>query len=100
MSLGRHSITRPMSEDPLNSDRKSGRPRKGKAPRVPYEELDRILVFGEVVECEGGEGTTVQFPSYRTLAARFGVSHSLIAQYAKKHNCMRRREEAKSVALL
>lgn len=83
-----------MSNDSVNSGRKSGRPRKGDPPRVPYEDLDRILVFGEVVECEDGENTTVHFPSYRDLARRYGVSHSLIAQFSKKHNCMRRREEA------
>ena len=38
-----------------NSGRKNGRPAKGDPPRVPYEELDRILVFGEVVTCEDGE---------------------------------------------
>lgn len=63
---------------------------------MPYEELDRILVFGEIVQCEDGESTTVYYPSYRDLALRFSVSHSLIAQYAKKHDCMRRREEAKA----
>jgi len=85
-----------MSKDSVNSGRKNGRPRKGDPPRVPYEELDRILVFGEIVPCEDGESTTVHYPSYRDLAERFCVSHSLIAQYAKKHDCMRRRDEAKA----
>ena len=80
----------------MNSDRKNGRPRKGQGPQVPYEELDRILVFGEVVKCEDGENSTVQFPSYRTLALRYGVSHSLVAHYSKKHDCLRRREEAQA----
>ena len=80
----------------MTPDRKNGRPRKGQGPRVPYEELDRILVFGEVVECEDGENATVYFPSYRTLALRYGVSHSLIAHYSKKHDCLRRRKEAKA----
>lgn len=71
-----------------------GRPKKGEGPRIPYSELDRILVFGEVVECDDGKGTTVVYPSYRDLGRRYGVSHSLIADFAKKHNCMRRREVA------
>ena len=79
-----------------NSGRKNGRPAKGDPPRVPYEELDRILVFGEVVNCEDGESTTVHYPSYRDLARRYGVCNSVIARYSKKHNCLRRREQAKA----
>lgn len=73
-----------------------GRPKKGEGPRIPYSELDRILVFGEVVDCDDGKGTTVVYPSYRDLGRRYGVSHSLIADFAKKHNCMRRREVAQA----
>ena len=85
-----------MSNDSVNSGRKNGRPAKGEPPRVPYEELDRILVFGEVVTCEDGESTTVNYPSYRDLAKRYGVCNSVIARYSKKHNCLRRREQAKA----
>jgi hypothetical protein len=73
-----------------------GRPRKSAGPRVPYEEVDRILVFGEVVPCEDGNGTTVCYPSYRELAERYGVSNSVIAEYAKSHNVQRRRKEAQT----
>ncbi len=76
--------------------RRGGRPRKSEGPRVPYEELDRILVFGEVVPCEDGNGTTVVYPSYRELAERYGVSNSVIAEYAKTHNVQRRRREAQA----
>lgn len=75
---------------------RGGRPRKGEGPRVPYEDLDRILVFGEVVPCEDGNGTTVYYPSYRELAERYGVSNSVIAEYAKSHNVQRRRKEAQA----
>lgn len=85
-----------MSEDSVNSGRKNGRPAKGEPPRVPYEELDRILVFGEVVTCEDGENKTVHYPSYRDLARRYGVCNSVIARYSKKHNCLRRREQAQA----
>jgi len=78
------------------SGRKNGRPAKGDAPRVPYDELERILVFGEIVTCENDESTTVHYPSYRDLARRYNVSNSLIAQFAKKHNCLRRRQDAQS----
>jgi len=80
------------NSDSDNSGNPIGRPRKGEGPRLPYEEIDRILVFGEVVACDDGKNTTVVYPSYRDLGRRYGVSHSLIADYAKKHNCMRRRE--------
>lgn len=75
---------------------RGGRPRKGEGPRVPYEDLDRILVFGEVVPCEDGNGTTVYYPSYRELAERYGVSNSVIAEYAKSHNVQHRRKEAQA----
>ena len=80
----------------VNSGRKNGRPRKGDPPRVPYDELDRLLVFGEVVPTEDGDGTTVIYPSYRDLARRYNVSNSLIAEYSKKHDCQRRRALAKA----
>ena len=87
-----------MSKDQGDVGRKTGRPRKGEPPKLPYDELDQILVFGEVVKAgEGeGEGTTTVYPSYRELGRRYGVSHSLIAQYSLKHNCLRRRKEAKA----
>jgi hypothetical protein len=76
---------------------RGGRPRKSEGPRVPYEEVDRLLVFGEVLPCEDGSGSTqVVFPSYRDLGERYGVSHSVIAEYAKTHNIQRRRKEAQS----
>ena len=84
-----------MSEIP----NRGGRPRKGEAPRVPYEEVDRILVFGEVVPCEDGNGTAVAYPTYRELGERYGVSHSVIADYAKTRNIQRRRKEAQARVL-
>lgn len=73
--------------------RKPGRPRKSEAPLIPFEELDRLLVFGEVKQLEDGSSTTV-YPTHRVLSERYGVVPSVIASYAKSHNCTRRREEA------
>ena len=42
--------------------RKPGRPRKAEAPLISYEELDRLLVFGEVKVLENGATTTVSPP--------------------------------------
>ena len=75
--------------------RRPGRPRKAEAPLISYEELDRLLVFGEVKELPDGSTTTV-YPTHRQLAERYGVAPSVIASYAKSHNCMRRREETKT----
>jgi hypothetical protein len=73
--------------------RKPGRPHKAEAPLIPFEELDRLLVFGEVKQLDDGSSTTV-YPTHRVLAERYGVAPSVIASYAKSHNCTRRREEA------
>jgi hypothetical protein len=73
-----------------------GRPRKSEAPRIDYQQVDRLLVFGEVVPADDGKGTAVYFPSYRELGERYGVAHSLIAQYSKRHDCMGRREVAQA----
>jgi hypothetical protein len=83
----------PPEATPPRSRRKPGRPRKAEAPLIPFEELDRLLVFGEVKQLDDGSSTTV-YPTHRALAERYGVVPSVIASYAKSHNCTRRREEA------
>ncbi|NOK05947.1 MULTISPECIES: AT hook motif domain protein [Myxococcus] len=75
--------------------RKTGRPRKSEEPALPRQELDRALVFGDVKTLPDGS-TMTSYASYRELAERFGVATSLVANYAKEHNCLRRREEAKT----
>jgi hypothetical protein len=79
--------------DPRERGR-GGRPTKAEGPRVPYEEVDKILVFGEIVPTGRGDETTVYFPSYREIAERYGVSNSVISDYAKSRNVQRRRKEA------
>ncbi|HRC58161.1 MAG TPA: hypothetical protein PKU97_19690, partial [Kofleriaceae bacterium] len=76
-------------------ERRTGRPRKAEAPEVPYDEVDRLLVFGDVVQLPDG-GTTTVYPTYRELAERYGVATSIIATYAKSRNCVRRRERARA----
>jgi hypothetical protein len=73
-----------------------GRPRKADPPRIDYQLLDKLLVFGDVVPTDDGAGTTVVYPTYRDLAARFGVVPSVISDYAKSRNCQRRRAEAQA----
>jgi hypothetical protein len=55
--------------------------------------VDQLLVLGEDVLNDKTGRPEVQYPTYRELSSRYGVSASLIATYAAKHQCMKRREE-------
>jgi hypothetical protein len=81
---------------PPKAKRSRGRPKRADAPEVDYPDLDKLLVFGEVIPLgpDGSGGTNVVYPSYRDLAKRFGLSLTTIAEYARSHNCLRRREVA------
>jgi hypothetical protein len=72
---------------------KRGRPKRGQGPGVPWQEVDQLLVLGEEVLNEKTGRPEVRYPTYRDLSSRYGVSNSLIATYAAKHQCMKRREE-------
>jgi hypothetical protein len=85
-----------MKRKPKKVDNKRGRPPRAEPPRIDYQEVDKLLVFGEVVPTRDGKSTTVIYPTYRQIARRFGVSHSLICLYAKKHNCTKRRKDAQA----
>ena len=74
--------------------REDGRPLKSEPPLLPADEVDRLLVFGELTPAVDGEIQQIRYPSYRELGERFGVAHTLVATYSKRHNCLRRREEA------
>lgn len=78
------------------SHRGRGRPKKNDEPRIDYNELDRLLVFGEIVPTDDRKGSTVCYPSNRELARRYGVAHSLVTRYARRHNCIARRKEAQA----
>lgn len=80
---------------PSTAQRKLGRPLKSAEPALPRQELDKALVFGDVKALPDGS-TMTSYASYRELAERFGVATSLIANYSREHNCLRRREEAKT----
>lgn len=80
---------------PPTAQRKLGRPLKSEEPALPRQELDKALVFGDVKALPDGS-TMTSYASYRELAERFGVATSLIANYSREHNCLRRREEAKT----
>ncbi len=71
-----------------------GRPPKNDGPAFPHEDVDHLLVHGEVVEEKDGLSSRVRYPSYRELADRYEVAHSLIGKFAKEHNCQARRKQA------
>ena len=74
--------------------KKAGAPLENAPGRVPYHEVDRLLVFGELVDGPEGEPPFVVYPSFRAIARRYGVNHSVIAGYAKRRDCLERREQA------
>lgn len=74
---------------------RTGRRLKSEGPSFPREEVDRLLVHGEVRELEDGGGEYVHYPTYRELGERYGVAHSVIAKYATQHNCLNRRKQTK-----
>ena len=76
------------------SNRPRGRPRRADAPVIPWDEVDKLLVFGESVKEEATGREMRSFPSYGDLAERYGVSKARIGQYAKRAECLRRRQEA------
>jgi hypothetical protein len=70
----------------MATSRRAGRPKKGDGPAFPTDEVDKLLVSGELTK----EGKS-NFPSMRDIAQRFGVSHSVISEYSKRHDCINRR---------
>jgi hypothetical protein len=80
---------------PEKPRRPRGRPRKVDAPIVPWDEVDRLLVFGEAVTSPKTGCVAVKCPSLADLGARYGVSRNRVWQYASKARCFQRREEAR-----
>ncbi|MBN2197233.1 MAG: hypothetical protein JW751_30810 [Polyangiaceae bacterium] len=85
-----HSVSEPAASDKP----RGGRPRRADPPRFPHSELDRLLVFGEVVDQGDGRPPDTVFPSYRELGSRFGIAHSVVADFSRRHDCLRRRQRA------
>lgn len=84
-----------VGESDTSDVRPKGRPRRADAPIVPWHEVDRLLVFGEKVKDEATGREMLRYPSYTTLAERYGVSKSRVGQYAAKAKCLQRRAETK-----
>jgi len=82
----------PSSSSPTKN-RPPGRPRRADAPVVPWDEVDRALVFGEKVTDPETQRSELMFPSFLELAKRYGVSKNRIWQYSTKNKCLERRKE-------
>ncbi len=81
--------------DPKAKLRKRGRPKKADAPVIPWDEVDRILVFGEKYPSPKTGQDILTFPSLKKIAIRYGVTQTRMWQYAHKAQVFRRREEAR-----
>jgi len=76
-----------------NKHAKIGRPTKGEGPKLSNpDEVERLLVEGEVVPDEHGEAKR-GWPPQRDVAARFRVAVRPSAAVAKKHPPPERRED-------
>ena len=74
--------------------KKKGRPRKD-CRQTDYNAIDTLLVLGEFRTSENDGEPRVFYPSQREIARRFGISHTQLSVYAKKHNCTQRRHFAR-----
>ncbi len=85
------------AEEAARPRRRSGRPKRADAPKLPWPTIDAALVHGErQVDPKTGE-EVLQFPSLAVLAERYGVSRTLIWKYTHKARCYERRKEAQAM---
>lgn len=91
--IGRSKVTEPV-QALMPRRRRPGRPKRADAPVVPWEEVDRLLIFGELAKDPRTGQEAVRYPSLADLARRYGVSRNLVWRYADRAKCFQRREEA------
>lgn len=65
---------------------KRGRPRRGDRPPIAWDAIERGYVCGEVVRQLPDGSFERSYPSIRDLAAKFGVSRSLVGYHSRRHN--------------
>jgi hypothetical protein len=81
------------SKEAAAPKRKRGRPRNADRVVIPWPDIDRLLVFGEMARDEETGREDLRYPSIRELGRRFGVSGALIGRYSQQHQCMARRQQ-------
>jgi len=79
--------------EPAEQKKGGGRPSRAEGPRFPRAQLDQLLVHGETIPLSDGT-FAVEFPTYRQLADRFGITASVVSEYARRHNVKHRRQAA------
>ena len=84
-----------MSDDSVNSGRKTGRPKKGDPPRISYEEVDRLLVFGLALVVMMLVRPAGLFPSARRKAEMEPESEAIrVAENQQLYDIRRENEPA------
>lgn len=83
-------------EAPAKPRRRTGRPKRADAPKVPWPTLDAALVHGERhIDPKTGQ-EVLRYPSLAVLAERYGISRTLVWKFSNKHRCYERRKEAQA----
>lgn len=70
-----------------------GRPRKGDRPPIPWDEIEKAYVCGEVVRQLEDGSFERRYPSIRELAQKFGVHRSLVGYHSRRYNWPKQRKE-------
>lgn len=79
-----------MSKD---TGRKRGRPRRGGRPAIPWAEIEKAYISGEIMRQLEDGSFERHYPSIRELATKFGVQRSLVGYHSRRHNWPARRAE-------
>jgi len=91
-SVEAERATRPV---PVPAPGVPGRRRIGAPPRYSVEELDKLLVFGHPRPMPDGT-VSVYYPTRQEIADQLRIAASTVATHWKKHDCARRRAEARA----
>lgn len=83
------------SDTPPADKRRGGRPRGGS--KVPWLEVEKLIVQGEEVVDPLTKQKSKRYPSYREIAKRYGVTHGSVAGQGVRRKWMQRREELQRI---
>jgi hypothetical protein len=80
-------------DDAADKKPKRGRPRKGDRPPIPWDEIEKAYVSGEIVRQLDDGSFERSYPSIRELAQKFGVHRSLVGYHSRRHNWPKQRRD-------